>query len=217
MSKIEAGRVELMEERFDLKETIYGVMRMMASRAFSGGLRLEQDVREDLPIVYADPRLMKQVLINLVGNAVKYTASGGTVLVRAYTDSDGDVVIEVKDTGVGIPKDKIGVAMEPFGQVGQHANEGRYQGTGLGLPLAKTMMELHGGKLVLTSEEGQGTMVTITLPHARTDPSAGSKDASPLARYKKQGKPSDSPAVGIAAAGGGTENDASVELARGAE
>jgi PAS domain S-box-containing protein len=188
MSKIEAGRVELQEERFEIKDVIHAVMRMMASRAFSGGLKLEDLVQEDLPAIYADPRLVKQVLINLLGNAVKYTKSGGKVELHAYVSEKGDVVIEVKDNGVGIPKDKIAEALEPFSQISQPIDEGRYKGTGLGLPLAKTMTELHGGHLEIESEENIGTTVRVILPGYRTNPDLDKGDKSPLSRYKLRGE-----------------------------
>jgi PAS domain S-box-containing protein len=185
MSKIEAGRVELMEERFDLKEVVNAVLRMMASRAFSAGLKLEKVIQDDLPIIYADPRLIKQIIINLVGNAVKYTGSGGTVEIFVHIDADGNLVIKVKDNGSGIPADKIDVALEPFGQVTDNVGNDRYQGTGLGLPLAQSMAELHGGTLSLESEVGIGTTATLTLPAYRTKENAG-QSQSPLARLQKK-------------------------------
>ena len=167
MSKIEAGKVELDEERFDIHHLIQAVVRMMDSRAFSSGLKIREDVQENLPPLFADSRLVRQILINIVGNSVKYSKSGGTIDVRALIADNGDLQLVVADTGIGIPKDKIQDALEPFGQVNKSADSSGVQGTGLGLPLAKAMAELHGGSLILESEVGKGTTVTVTLPAYR--------------------------------------------------
>ncbi len=165
MSKIEAGRVELDEEKFNVSHLIAAVTRMMASRAFSAGLKLDEKVEDGLPALQADPRLIRQILINLVGNAVKYSDTGGTVTVTAKLTPRGAMQLIVDDTGIGIPRDRIKDALEPFGQVSKPSdNRG---GTGLGLPLAKAMAELHGGTLELQSEFGKGTRVIIELPPER--------------------------------------------------
>ena len=100
-------------------------------------------------------------------NAIKFSNEGGTVYIRAFMQNDGDMVVTVQDEGIGIPEDKIQEALEPFGQItdSQHAKE--QQGTGLGLPLAKAMVELHGGTLGLTSSSEKGTTVTVTFPERR--------------------------------------------------
>ena len=167
MSKIEAGRVELDEEFFNIGQMIVAVTRMMASRAFSSGLTIEEKIQDELPALYADPRLVRQVLINLVGNAVKYSNNGAVINVEALVSAHGSLHIIVKDTGVGIPKDKIGEALEPFGQINQSPEAKGIQGTGLGLPLAKAMVELHGGHLSLESDVGKGTKVLVELPLER--------------------------------------------------
>ncbi|HEY8189118.1 MAG TPA: PAS domain-containing sensor histidine kinase, partial [Micavibrio sp.] len=167
MSKIEAGRLELDEDIFDVAQLIQSVSRMMDSRAFSGGLKIKQYVQDELPPLYADPRLVRQILINLVGNAVKYSNPGGTIEMRAVIVEDGSMQMIVTDQGIGIPKERIKDALEPFGQVSQPVETRGIQGTGLGLPLAKAMAELHGGTLELASEVGFGTMVTVELPSQR--------------------------------------------------
>ncbi len=167
MSKIEAGRVELDEEQFDMPRLITAVTRMMASRAFSSGLEIIEDVDSDMPAIYADPRLIRQILINLVGNAVKYSKTNGKIYVRAHRTSVGALQVIVEDEGIGIPKERLADALEPFGQVkGAHDASG-VQGTGLGLPIAKAMAELHGGTLTLESDRDQGTKVIIDLPSFR--------------------------------------------------
>ncbi len=168
MSKIEAGRLELDEEPIDLYKLIESVMRMMASRAFSSGIELEDEVVDNLPQVYVDTRLIRQVLINLVSNSLKFCERGGHIFVKVGLGDAGEMTITVSDDGLGIPKDKVQEALEPFGQVKDSTLSAKnQQGTGLGLPLAKAMMELHGGELFLKSDEGMGTVVTLHIPSQR--------------------------------------------------
>jgi len=167
MSKIEAGRIEIDEGEDDLQGLITSVMRMMDSRAFGSNVPLENDIEEGLPNLMGDQRLIRQILINLVTNAVKFSPSGGTVRVLASMLDDGQLQITVVDEGPGIPKDKMRQAMEPFGQVSDRAENAMYQGTGLGLPLAKAMADLHGGSLDLESTVGEGTSVLVNFPASR--------------------------------------------------
>jgi PAS domain S-box-containing protein len=168
MSKIEAGRVELDEHEVDVREAVESVVRMMASRAFSGGITMESKIGKDIPLLKCDPRLIRQVLINLVSNAVKFSKPGGRIDISADLRSDGDMQVIVEDTGIGIPKDKIRQALEPFGQIHDYAHASKEnQGTGLGLPLARAMVELHGGYLQLESDTDAGTKVTIVFPPHR--------------------------------------------------
>src|SRR3990167_613925 len=168
MSKIEAGRVELDEHQVNVQETILSVERMMASRAFSGNIAIHSHVEPNLPLLIGDQRLIRQVLINLVSNAVKFCKAGGEITISGHLKRDGDLELQVIDTGVGMPKHKIPQALEPFGQIHETAHAvGEVTGTGLGLPLAKAMVELHGGQLHLDSDVGKGTVVTITFPSRR--------------------------------------------------
>jgi signal transduction histidine kinase len=164
MSKIEAGRLELEEENIDLAELVRSVTRMMASKAFGSGLRIVETYEDNLPAVHVDRRLLRQVLINLVTNAVKFSKKGGRIEIIICTVKSGEICITVKDEGVGIPSDKIPQALEPFGQVSERAENAHQRGTGLGLPLAKAMVELHGGELKLDSKLGVGTTVDVFLP-----------------------------------------------------
>ncbi len=170
MSKIEAGRIDLDETEIDLHELIRSVTRMMASRAFGNNIKLEMDLSDSVTHLNADERLLRQVLINLIANAVKFSNPGGHVLVTSERLRDGSTQIIIKDEGIGIPKEKIQQAMEPFGQISDRPENAFYQGTGLGLPLAKAMIELHDGILQLESDLGKGTSAIITLPSFRTLP-----------------------------------------------
>jgi two-component system cell cycle sensor histidine kinase PleC len=167
MSKIEAGKVELDEQIFDIGDLVQSVTRMMTSRAFSANIDLQTEVVDDLPLLRADARLIRQVLINLVSNAIKFSMKGGKISTKVDMHADGDLRITVADQGIGIPRDKIREALEPFGQIVDSNLAKEQQGTGLGLPLAKAMVELHGGMLDLQSETNVGTTVTVFLPSRR--------------------------------------------------
>jgi len=124
-------------------------------------------VTPDLPPLLADERKLKQILINLLSNAVKFTPAGGAIRMAAAPDpANGELVITVSDTGIGIAPADIARVMEPFGQVDNPINR-KYRGTGLGLPLTKGLVELHGGSFQLESTPGVGTTVTIRLPARR--------------------------------------------------
>jgi len=166
ISKVEAGERELHEELVALSEIVTECVVMVEDDARKGKVAIEQDLPGDLPRLCADRRAVKQILVNLLSNAVKFTPEGGRVSLGAFVDSDGGFCLRVADTGIGIAEDDIPKALSPFGQVNSRiANE--LKGTGLGLPLAKGLAELHGGSLELQSDAGIGTAVTIRFPPAR--------------------------------------------------
>lgn len=167
MSKIEAGRIELDEGEVDLQEQIKSVTRMMASKTFGSDLSINVEIHKNLPNIRGDKRLIRQILINLVTNAVKFSKPGGSIDITASMIKDGRMQIIIADDGVGIPKDKIQQALQPFGQINDKAENTQIQGTGLGLPLAKAMIELHDGTLRLESDVGKGTSVFLNLPDYR--------------------------------------------------
>jgi signal transduction histidine kinase len=140
---------------------------LVRDRAEKGGVAIAIDVPADLPLVFADELALKKVVINVLGNAVKFTSTGGRIDVRAGLDEAGGVRIDIVDTGIGIAPEDIPKAMRPFGQVGSALTRA-YEGTGLGLPLSLSIMERHGGTLELRSTLGQGTTVGIRLPASRT-------------------------------------------------
>jgi PAS domain S-box-containing protein len=172
MSKIEAGKVNLVESEVDVGDVMESVARIMSDRAEAASVKLDVDTGRHMPAIRADQRLLRQILINLVANAVKFSPAGKAVTVKAKMVKPGNHLrISVMDEGCGIPPEKIRHVLEPFGQV----NDPKYyagQGTGLGLPLAKAMVELHEGKLTLESEEGKGTRVYLDFPAGRTLPPA---------------------------------------------
>ncbi len=172
MSKIEAGKIELDESNVCLSDLITDVIRMMESRAFGKGVVFDVDVADDIPELYCDRRILRQILINLLVNAVKFSHNDGTIFLEVFIDSvangsKGDLIIYVRDEGVGIEEDKIESVLEPFGQVREDDEYSPQEGTGLGLPLARAMVQLHGGRLELQSVLGKGTIAKIKLPHRR--------------------------------------------------
>lgn len=165
LSKIEAGEIRLKIEDVEFKEIVESVVAMLKEQATSNGIELIYSVPQSLQKLRADKRYLKQILINLVGNALKFTHNNGRVDISADTNECGWLVVEISDTGVGIPAENIAVALEPFGQIRSSALIS-HEGTGLGLPLAKRLIELHGGSMSITSETGKGTIVQIKLPYS---------------------------------------------------
>jgi len=178
MSKIEAGRYELTEEVMDPAEAVAQCLMMVRDRAQDGGIELRNEITGRLPHVWADRRAFKQVLLNLMSNAVKFTPEGGSVAVRAAVGEDGGLAVSVADTGIGIPKEFMEHLFEPFRQADNSASR-RYEGTGLGLSISKNFMELHGGTLACDSAVGVGTTMTARLPASRvlTADATGPADA----------------------------------------
>ena len=167
LSKIEAGRRELTESAIDLHEAAESALRLVHGRAESSGVRLLNEIaRDETPRLLADERGVKQMLLNLLSNAVKFTPDGGRVTVSACLRGDGSLAVSVEDTGIGIAPENIPRALAPFSQVDSTLTR-RYEGTGLGLPLVKSLIELHDGTLELESEEGKGTLATVVFPASR--------------------------------------------------
>lgn len=163
ISKIQSGRYTLDNREVNLDEivqTCINAFRLMASEA---GVSLIPVVALDLPAVRGDAVKLRQVFTNLVSNAIKFTPRGGTVTLEVLRLNGGGVAVLVRDTGVGMTQDEILVAMTPFGQVDGSRSRWR-EGTGLGLPIAKALVELHGGEIEIRSVKGKGTEVAIKLP-----------------------------------------------------
>lgn len=166
MSKIEAGKVELSESEIVTADLFESVKRIMGDRAQAADIKLNFMVEDGMPHIKADQRLLRQVLINLISNAIKFSSPGKEVYTKCHVVPGAGFRIIVEDEGCGIPDEKIDIVQEPFGQV----NDPRYsssQGTGLGLPLAKAMIEMHKGTLKIESEVGKGTNIYLDFPEDR--------------------------------------------------
>ena len=166
ISKIEAGRVEPREADVNLAAAIEACVMLVKSKAQAAGLTLRLHSERQLPVLRGDGRMIKQILLNLLSNAVKFTPSGGEISIRCGLSANGDATIVVADTGIGVAEKDLALVMSTFGQVDSGLNA-KQHGTGLGLPLARSLTELHGGRLEIQSELGVGTTVTIWLPADR--------------------------------------------------
>jgi signal transduction histidine kinase len=162
MSKIEAGKMELTHEQISLQRVIGEAVRMVGERARSRNLNLATRLPEHQLSLWGDERAIKQVLLNLLSNAVKFSDPGTRIDVRAEMDDAGGIVLEVEDHGIGMTGDEIVRALQPFGQA-TSATTRTHGGTGLGLPIAKGLVEAHGGTLEIESSPGHGTLVRVTL------------------------------------------------------
>jgi signal transduction histidine kinase len=166
LSKVEAGSDELHEEDVDAPAVARSVLRLVRQRAEKGGVRLESDIADAPPLLRADKRKLKQILVNLLTNAIKFTDAGGKVTLGARGGANGGYVFQIVDTGIGMAPEDIPKALSQFGQVVNDPNR-RQEGTGLGLPLTKSLVELHGGCLELHSKLGVGTTATVRFPAER--------------------------------------------------
>ncbi|MGQ9364768.1 sensor histidine kinase [Azospirillum sp. ST 5-10] len=167
LSKAEADKLDLQEGPVDAARVAHGCVRLVNERAARARVHLEVTVPRDLAPLHADERKLRQMLLNLLSNAVKFTPVGGTVMLAGGLGGDGGVRLSVRDTGVGMTADELAKAMEPWGQVNSALNR-RHVGTGLGLPLTRRLIELHGGALETDSVPGRGTTMTLVFPPWRT-------------------------------------------------
>lgn len=166
LSKIESGKHQLEPEPVDVAGIVDYCGRMVRGRADEAGIDLAYKVPAELPRLMADERSLKQILLNLLSNAIKFTSEGGAVTITGRIDADGEFAISVSDTGIGIAARDLGVVLAPFGQVGTSQTR-KTSGTGLGLPLVRSLAELHQGTLEIESEVGSGTTVTVKFPASR--------------------------------------------------
>jgi signal transduction histidine kinase len=166
LSKAEAGKIDLSEDVFDLRDIMRSVGQLTVSRIEKAELTQEIDLADNLPPIRGDERKTKQVLLNLITNSLKFTPAGGRITVTGRFDPEDGVAVTVSDTGIGIPEGDLDRVLKPFEQVDSSFSR-QHQGTGLGLPLVKAIMELHGGRLRLKSALGSGTSVTVVFPPER--------------------------------------------------
>ncbi len=166
LSRIEAGMTTLSESEVDLIHLIDDSVRIAQGRADSGQTKIAWHPAAGLPRLIGDKRLLKQVLLNILSNALKFTPDRGHVSIAVLRGPDGGIQIKVSDNGIGIPADRLSDVLRPFTQV-EDSYVRRHEGAGLGLPLSKQFIELHGGAMDIESAAGQGTTVTIHLPADR--------------------------------------------------
>lgn len=166
LSRIEAGRYELNEEAVPLALVVEDCHHLVKLRAKNRNITIHELFEQDLPRVWADERALRQICLNLLSNAIKFTPQGGEIWIKVGWTASGGQYFSVKDTGPGIPEDEIPVVLASFGQ-GSNALKSAEQGAGLGLPIAKSLVDLHGGTFTLKSKLRVGTEVIIALPPER--------------------------------------------------
>ncbi len=165
ISKIQSGKYTLNNREVDVDDVIEVSVGSFKLTAQDANVTLSCHVDGDLPVVRGDSTKLRQIFTNLISNAIKFTQPGGTIVVEARALMDRGVAIFVRDTGVGMTGEEISIALTPFGQVDGSKARMR-EGTGLGLPIARALVELHGGSLEIHSEKGVGTEIAIVLPSA---------------------------------------------------
>jgi two-component system, cell cycle sensor histidine kinase PleC len=166
LSRIEAGRYDLSEEAVRITDIAEDCQRLVKLKADAKSLTIVEDFAADLPQVWVDPRALRQICLNLLSNALKFTPKGGRITLIVGHTQDGGQFLTIADTGPGIPKNEIPRVLQAFGQ-GSLAHETAEGGTGLGLPIVQNLIQLHGGTFDLQSELRKGTEVTVTIPPQR--------------------------------------------------
>ncbi len=166
LSRIEAGRYELHEEAVSLVGVVSECCHLLQMRARNRGLTLHEVYESDMPKLWADERAVRQICLNFLSNAIKFTPQGGEIWIKAGWTASGGQYLSVKDTGPGIPEEEIPIVLASFGQ-GSNSIKSAEQGAGLGLPIAKNLIDLHGGTFSLKSKLRIGTEVVVTFPPER--------------------------------------------------
>jgi two-component system cell cycle sensor histidine kinase PleC len=180
LSRIEAGRYELNEEPVDLANVVADCHHLLQLRARNRGITIQEAFEPELPRLWADERACRQICLNLLSNAIKFTPQGGEIWLKVGWTAAGGQYMSVKDNGPGIPEDEIPIVLASFGQ-GTNAIKSAEQGTGLGLPIAKNLVDLHGGTFTLKSKVRFGTEVIITFPPERVMSALGPLEDPPPA------------------------------------
>jgi two-component system cell cycle sensor histidine kinase PleC len=166
LSRIEAGRYELNEESVSLVAIVEDCHHLLKLRASNRGITIREVFEPEMPRLWADERAIRQICLNLLSNAIKFTPQGGEIWLKVGWTASGGQYVSVKDTGAGIPEEEIPVALASFGQ-GSNSIKSAEQGAGLGLPIAKSLVDLHGGTFTLKSKLRIGTEVIVTFPPER--------------------------------------------------
>ena len=167
VAKIESGTFELDLEIYSLRELLMSAAALVEHRVAEKRQSLQVVLPDQLPNVRADARRLKQIAINLLSNAHKFTPSGGSITLAAVAIDSRTVAVSVRDTGMGMNAEQIQLALKPFGQVRSDSTRS-HEGTGLGLPIAKALVEQHGGRMWIDSAEGRGTTIAFTIPAEET-------------------------------------------------
>jgi signal transduction histidine kinase len=168
-AKLEAGKLDLDAEEFDFAQDVRDTVQLLTEQAAEGRVTLAVRADARLPRLNGDRRRIRQIILNLVSNAIKFTPADGRVTIDLVHRPGGEIALTVADTGIGIAAEDVPKVLAPFGQVEGSLNR-RHEGTGLGLPLSKALAELHGGSLSIDSTPGHGTRVTVVFPATRTCP-----------------------------------------------
>lgn len=163
LARIESGHAVVEEEDVDIGKIVDSCMRLIRDQALEAGIELTVKLASPLPKLRLDRRKLEQILINLLSNAVKFTKDGGEIVVEGGSDRDGGFVLTVRDSGIGMHRDDIIKALEPFTQI-ERSMTRQYEGTGLGLPLVKSLCDLLGATFELESKPGEGTAATLRFP-----------------------------------------------------
>ncbi len=177
ISKMQSGKYTLDAREVDLDEILQVSLASFQPIALEGKVQLQSQMGPELPTVRGDPDKLRKVFTNLIGNAIRFTPPGGRVGVEAHATKDGGATVCVRDTGLGMSSEEIAVALSPFAQVDASRSRWR-EGTGLGLPIAKALVQLHGGRLEIRSAKSLGTEVSVILPSRFTVSDANDR-ASP--------------------------------------
>ncbi len=176
LSSIDAGSTKLKEEMVDIKVMIHSIISWVQERANKRSIKLLTDIQSDLPDVYADPVRLKQILLNLITNAVKYTKPGGQAFLRCEVAENGQLIFEVSDTGIGIASENLESIFEPFTRL-TTSSYSAHDGVGLGLAITKRLVDLHSGEIKIQSELGIGTKANVILPADRVITSLHAREA----------------------------------------
>ena len=166
LSRVEAGRYELKEESVSLAHIVEDCRHLLSLRAKKRDITVNEAIEAGLPRIWADERAVRQVTLNLLTNAIKFTPQGGSITVKVGWTATGGQYLSIRDTGPGIPEDEIPIVMSSFGR-GSLAQKNAEEGSGLGLPIVKGLIELHGGTFTLKSKVREGTEVIIVFPPER--------------------------------------------------
>jgi two-component system cell cycle sensor histidine kinase PleC len=192
LSRVEAGRYELKEESVSLSGVVEDCRHLLAMRAKNRGISVVETLDGDLPRIWADERAVRQVTLNLLTNAIKFTPQGGSIVIKVGWTKSGGQYLSIRDTGPGIPPEEIPIVLSSFGR-GSLAQKNAEEGSGLGLPIVKGLVELHGGEFRLNSKLREGTEVIVIFPPERVmealpqlDPSAPNESEAERARKARR-------------------------------